>query len=507
MRVRAIAVVLTAASTLWAAPWAGASGQDAEARRLFLNAQRLEREGDMAKALDEYAFLLQQFPGSEWADEALLQTALAQLTGGEQAAAAQTIDRLVEGYPRTGSAAGGLFLRAEMHAATARTLAEIGQARDALRRIPIAYPQQRFPALVWRGEAKAHAGELSLLLGNDVEAAAVLIDAIENEPRTEATARALFAFSALLGRQGDWAAATQALQEIRDTMGADGAPTDWVTAAGRRLSLIHRTVIRPGRREQPWNRGFPRTARGIELDRPSGVAADSAGRLIVTDEGANLALLLAPDGSVLARRGLQEPRRPWFALDGTAMAATESVVTALDIMSSTTLTARGGRRPGPLQKIVAAESGLLGGLFVLDQDPRRMLAFDTALNHVGTQLDNGRAEPIDVARDSRGRLHVLDSDGKAVLRYGPEGTLERTIIKGSWRDATAIAIDDLDNVYVLDRGEKLIDVYDGEGRKLTTLGPRFPSGLALRNPRDIAVDGSGRLYVADRDQDAILMFE
>lgn len=502
-------VVCALVAALAGTPAAAARGQDAEARRLFLNAQRLERDGDTAKALGEYAFLVQQFPGSEWADDALLQTALTELQSGNQEAARRTIDRLVDGYARTGSAAGGLFLRAEMLASGARTADEIGQARDALRRIPIAFPPRSFPALAWRGQAKASAGELSLLLGEEAEAAATLIDAIENEPRTEATARALFAFSVLLGRQADWAAATQALQEIRgdfDPTSAETA-TGWVAAAGRRLSLIHRTVIRPARREPPWTHGFPRTTRGVTLDRPTGIAADSAGRLIVADEGGDFVVLLAADGTVLARRGLQDPRRPWFSRTGVAMAATESSVTALETMNSSPLSARGGRNPGPLQKIFAVESGLFGGLYVLDEDSRRMLVFDADLNHIATPLENGRVEPADVARDTRGRLYVLDGKDKAVLRYSQDGRLDRKIIAGAWKDPVALAIDELDNIYVLDRGDKIVDVFSSDGRKLATLGPRVPGGFALRNARDLAVDGSGRLYIADRDEDVILVFE
>lgn len=485
-----------------------AGGQDAEARRLFLNAQRLELDGATAKALDEYAFLVQQFPASEWADDALLSAARMRRQAGETEEARAAIDRLVQEYPRTGSAAGGLFLRADMQAAAARTIDDFRQARDALRRIPIAFPPQSFPALAWRGLAKARAGELSLLLGENAEAAAVLVDAIENEPRTEATARALLAFSVLLGRQGEWAAASQALQEIRDSFDAAGSAADgsWAAVAGRRLSLIHRTVIRPARGEPPWTRGLPRH-NAVALTRPVGVAADSLGRQIVADEGGDFVVLLAADGTVLARRGLQDSRRPWFSPAATAMAATRSYVTPIDFSQNTTLVARGGRKPGPLQQILAAESGILGGMFVIDEDSRRLLIFDADLGHIGTPLENGRIEPVDLARDARGRMLVLDGKGKAVLRYTPDGALERTLITGNWKDPTALTVDDLGNIYVLDRGDRIVDLFDPDGRKLATLGPRLPSGVALRGPRDLAVDGSGRLYVADRDEGVIYSFE
>ena len=57
------------------------------------------------------------------------------------------------------------------------------------------------------------------------------------------------------------------------------------------------------------------------------------------------------------------------------------------------------------------------------------------------------------------------------------------------------------------RNEKTIDVFTSTGESLVTIGPRLSNGVELDDPRDIAVDGSGRLYIADRGLDAILILE
>ena len=76
-----------------------------------------------------------------------------------------------------------------------------------------------------------------------------------------------------------------------------------------------------------------------------------------------------------------------------------------------------------------------------------------------------------------------------------------------WRRPEALTIDALGNVYVLDRDEKTIDVFDPDGTLLLTYGPELPDGTRLSGPRDLAVDDEGRLYVVDRDLDAVFILE
>jgi hypothetical protein len=60
---------------------------------------------------------------------------------------------------------------------------------------------------------------------------------------------------------------------------------------------------------------------------------------------------------------------------------------------------------------------------------------------------------------------------------------------------------------VLDRRAKKIDVFDTEGVSRWSLGPVLPGGVELRDPRDIAVDGQGRVYVADRSLSVVVMVQ
>ena len=87
------------------------------------------------------------------------------------------------------------------------------------------------------------------------------------------------------------------------------------------------------------------------------------------------------------------------------------------------------------------------------------------------------------------------------------------ILVGRWRRAQALDIDELGNLYILDRDANEIHVYSQTGQPLLVsgqplvLGPQLPGGVVLRDPRDLAVDGTGRLYIADRGADTIVVLE
>ncbi len=81
------------------------------------------------------------------------------------------------------------------------------------------------------------------------------------------------------------------------------------------------------------------------------------------------------------------------------------------------------------------------------------------------------------------------------------------VAAGDWRRPEALALDELGNLYVLDRDAKMVKVFNPAGQQLWEIGPTLPGGIELRSPRDIAVDGTGRLYIADRELKAVLVLE
>ena len=106
-------------------------------------------------------------------------------------------------------------------------------------------------------------------------------------------------------------------------------------------------------------------------------------------------------------------------------------------------------------------------------------------------------EPVDLARDRRGRLLVLDQKARTVTRFAAGETSGERLITGGWDRAEALAVDPAGNIYVLDRGKLRIEMFDRGGNRLAGLGPSLPGGLELQRPSDLTVDGAGRIWIAD----------
>src|ERR671910_528472 len=148
------------------------------------------------------------------------------------------------------------------------------------------------------------------------------------------------------------------------------------------------------------------------------------------------------------------------------------------------------------------------GLYVTDRENHRVLYYapdgDTTADQVYGQFDPFTSNPpnndgrggtglpsaasigvfaLGVLADGDGGLYVSDSSNNRVLSFGPEGDTNADRVYGQFGDFTS--------------GGKNTD---GTG----ALGP--PSAENLNFPRGLALDSSGGLYVADRENHRVLYF-
>ena len=369
------------------------------------------------------------------------------------------------------------------------------------------YPPARFPALTWRAAAAVRAGELELELGRADAGEARFVAVLDGEPPSVWSSRARLGLARSLMWRGEWPAATELLQSIVDAVeaGTDDADPIGAGLAREYLGLAHRLWVRPAAGEAPW-RQSGRLAIGAELDNPIGVAAATGVGVLVVDEGTDVVTLIDPAGPPVSAT-VRDAARPWWGTAGEALVAADQSVNAPFGLESHQFALPQGDRRRPLNDLRAGARSATGDWILLDAGFKQVMVFSSGGDYLRS-LDLGPGgEPVDVALGPLGKVFVIEKRRREVRVFNPDGSLFTGFGYDRWREPYALAVDAVGFVYLLDRGNRQIEIFDPELGAGWTLGPVLPGGLELRDPRDIAVDGSGRVLIADRGLSAIIVIE
>jgi DNA-binding beta-propeller fold protein YncE len=131
-------------------------------------------------------------------------------------------------------------------------------------------------------------------------------------------------------------------------------------------------------------------------------------------------------------------------------------------------------------------------IYVYSADGAYLRAFDP-----GPDLDGW--EPLGLAFDRSGDLFVtsVGAPFQAVHEFGPDGRFIRTYGKaGQLSFPNGVAVDASGKVYVADSNNGRLVVFDAGGNDLGLI-PRGSKVGDLGLPRGTAIDDAGRIYVAD----------
>jgi tripartite motif-containing protein 71 len=134
-----------------------------------------------------------------------------------------------------------------------------------------------------------------------------------------------------------------------------------------------------------------------------------------------------------------------------------------------------------------------GNVYVADWQNMRVQVF-TGTGEFLRSIGAGEIYPFGVALDDSGNVYVNDWANYRIAIYSNSGTFLRQI----WSSG-AVAVDTAGIVYVL--GYDRVQKYDSAG----ALVGEFGSGQ-LQDPRSIAIDRSGNVYVADTGNNRISVF-
>ena len=105
----------------------------------------------------------------------------------------------------------------------------------------------------------------------------------------------------------------------------------------------------------------------------------------------------------------------------------------------------------------------------------------------------GLNDPNAITIDSKGNVFVSDGRGSSrVFKFAPDGS-QIGVINDPLTAPWGLAVDAVDNLYVVDFGPPRIVKFNNDG----TLSQTFTVNFTM-DPRDVAVDSTGNVYVADR---------
>lgn len=124
------------------------------------------------------------------------------------------------------------------------------------------------------------------------------------------------------------------------------------------------------------------------------------------------------------------------------------------------------------------------------------------VNPYGIAVDNDTGT-VYVTETGNHRVQYFDSNGTAIGTWGSYGTQE-----GKFDAPQGIAIDEQRNlVYVVDAGNNRVQAFDITGKFGNSFGKGGPQKSHFNNPNGIDIDDNGNIYVSDRGNDRIQVFD
>lgn len=490
--IASLALVLAAALPL------SVLAQDGEAAlRLLRDAERQLASDQQDEAVRSFELLLERFAGTPEARQAILRMAEIQLLRGDENGAIGYLQGLIESFPDSREAAEAWVMRATIQRSRVRDFDELLSIRSELRRVPILFGRDRFPTLDARGEARVLGGEISLVMEDFETASADFLLAIEDEPISDYTDRAKLGLANAFMALGSWNAAVNALQEL--TLSPDPRIA---SAAMRSLGFAHRHRLLPSSGQPSWRSTRVMALNEPLLKKPARIAVSDDGRLLMLDEGAKRIFLFDPQGNPIDSQAFDQGRDVWFSSEDQPWISDSD--SARPLVGGVRLVfGTSSNKEDNSTNILGGYVDSLGRAMIADRGHTALMVY----GRDGRLLDTVAArEPLDVAGGlGRGSFHVLDRKSSQVIRVGADlGTLDRW--DGGWKKPVAIAVDRTNNIYVLDAGQRVIEVLGENRSAIASVGPTLPGGLELRNPLDLAIDGQGRLYILDA-RDGVLVLE
>lgn len=461
----------------------------------FLKGQRY------AEAMKDFQAIIDSFPKSQAADNALLQIALYQIDIAKDLGAAQAaVDQLLKIYPDTDSAPMGYVVGGRIAMAKGRSAADVDAAVASFERVERLFPgHDAVPA------AGYYAGEALRLVRRHEDALARYRRVTAAYPSSPWAARANLAAGYCLAQADRATAALPEVQRVRQMMPASAE----AEAALNINSILYRLHVRA-----PKGSAYAFSGRFIGDERANfndviGVRVDPLNRVLL---GHNKGIAVFDQKGALASSVAAQDPSAFFSDEvnrivfvGKGALHTEQVSS----MPITTPPTEPNRPPKVVDEMPSVVMTSTGQRLIVNKKAKTVIRYDAAGRYIGpfTTAINTERLAINVLDD----VAMIDKDAKAVTILDRAGTpLSKIITKGAnyqLDEPVDVAFDRLGYLYVLDRGKKSVFVFGPRNRLITSFTIDEKSPGAFTRARALGVDAAGRLYIFDEKAKRIGVYQ
>jgi TolA-binding protein len=488
------------AISLSAAPNQGSNTQDDLARRQYESGLEFMMAGKYVEALKDLETVVDSYPASSVADDALLAIARYRLDVLRNPELAQsTAESVLKRFPASDSVPMAYVVAGQAMVGRGYTAINVEAALASFDRV-----ERLFPGAEAVAPALVAAGDTLRRLGRCPEALDRFDRVTLAYPRSSWALAARVSSAACLAVSGR---PLDALQQLHRVVAA--APSSAEAQQARRLgTIVYRLYVRPPAQSPYGFAGDAIAGAAGKLKDVSALAFGPEAALFVASKGGIVAL--DRKGTTLRSVSAVEPRALFVDAQGRVVAAQKALLVQDATPAPQLVTLTVPRGPGPAKVLgdISAVAVLASGeRLVADRGERGVFKFDGAGKYLGT-LASIRASRI--ALGPVEQIALLDRDTKSVAIYDRAGQpLARIASKGTSYELTNpadLAFDVLGHLYVLDGTQVAVFAPDGRLVAVFTGGDRTSQG-ALRGGTAMALDQAARLYIYDDRAERVQIYQ
>ena len=493
----AIVVVL---ALLLGAPTVAQQGNEDLPRRQYESGLSFLQGQRYAEALKDFQAVIDSFPRSQVADNALLQVALYHLDVAHDLASTQTaVELLLKVYPDSDSAPMAHVIGGRVAMSKGRTPRDVDAAVASFERVERLFPgNDAVPA------AGFYAGEALRLVRRHDEALERFRRVSASYPNSPWAARANLGAGYCLVQSDRSPAALPEVQRVRQMQPQTSMASDAININ----SILYRLYVRA-----PSQPAFTFSGRFVGDERANfgdviGVTVDRSNRLLLGHRTG--IAVFDPKGTLTATVSAQQPSAFFVDEAGRIVFARQAALHTEKAASIPITVPQPSPKPArPVEEIPAVVGLSTGHRIVVDKKEKTVIRYGANGQYLGpfvTAINTDR-----LATNALDDVAMIDGDSKAITIVDRDGKpLSKILPKGAnyqFGEPVDLVFDQLGHLYVLDRGKASVYVFGPKNRLIATFTLAEKSPGAFTRARAMGLDAAGRIYIFDERVKRIQVYQ